>query len=120
MSPSKIDADRGLSLFWSSEHSGNRDGQPFRQHKETTVSGAKRLVWINGEMAPESEARISIFDVGRLYGATFYESIRTFRHKLFKLEEHLVRLKVSLVYAGLAGLVARREVSEAIQAVYGT
>jgi len=84
------------------------------------VSGAKRLVWINGEMAPESEARISIFDVGRLYGATFYESIRTFRHKLFKLEEHLVRLKVSLVYAGLAGLVARREVSEAIQAVYGT
>ena len=48
------------------------------------MAGDHRLVWIGGELVPESEAKISVFDIGRLYGATFYESIRTFRHKFFK------------------------------------
>jgi branched-chain amino acid aminotransferase len=73
----------------------------------------QRLVFVNGRLVPEREATISIFDVGRLYGATFYESIRTFRHQFFKLEEHLDRLEASLVYAGLGGLVERDEVRDA-------
>ena len=82
------------------------------------MAGSERLVWINGELVPESEAKISVFDVGRLYGATFYESIRTFQHEFFKLDEHLARLEASLGYAGLSDLVSRRQVLEAIHKVY--
>jgi branched-chain amino acid aminotransferase len=69
-------------------------------------------------MVPENQAKISVFDVGRLYGATFYESIRTFRHKFFKLEQHLTRLEASLRYAGLPDLVDRQQILDAIRDVY--
>jgi len=77
----------------------------------------KSLVYINGELIPEAEAKISIFDVGRLYGATFYESIRTFRHKFFKLYAHLERLEHSLRYAGLIDYVKMEKIREAAQVV---
>jgi len=70
---------------------------------------------MNGHMVSESEARISIFDVGRLYGATFYESIRTFGHKLFRLEQHLERLQRSLSYAGILGQLEWKRVEEAVE-----
>jgi branched-chain amino acid aminotransferase len=82
------------------------------------VSRHERLVFLNGRLVPESGATVSIFDIGRLYGATFYESIRTFRHRFFKLEEHLDRLEASLAYGGLAGRIAREQVLDAIQQVF--
>jgi len=74
----------------------------------------QRMVYLNGRMVAETEARISIFDVGRLYGATFYESIRTFGHKLFHLDEHLQRLRRSLGYAGILPQVEWKRVEEAV------
>ena len=53
------------------------------------MSQHERWVFINGKLVPESAATLSLFDVGRMYGATFDESIRTFRQRFFKLEEHL-------------------------------
>lgn len=75
----------------------------------------ERSVYLNGRMVPESEARISIFDVGRLYGATFYESIRTFGHKPFRLEQHLERLRHSLGYAGILRQLEWNRVEEAVE-----
>jgi branched-chain amino acid aminotransferase len=75
----------------------------------------ERSVYMNDHMVLESEARISIFDVGRLYGATFYESIRTFGHKLFRLEQHLKRLRHSLSYAGILGQLDWTRVEEAVE-----
>ncbi len=69
---------------------------------------------MNGEMIPEKDAKISIFDVGRLYGATFYESIRTFKHEYFTLQEHYARLKKSLQYAGFSKDVDFSLVEEAV------
>jgi branched-chain amino acid aminotransferase len=77
----------------------------------------ERRVYANGRLVPESEAVISIFDVGRLYGATFYESIRTFGHRLFKLGDHFDRLRRSLAYAGLLQGLDFRRVEEAVQQV---
>lgn len=74
----------------------------------------ERQVYINGRMTPESQAAISIFDVGRLYGATLYESIRTFKHEPFKLEEHYRRLKNSLRYAGILEQLDFARVEEAV------
>jgi len=61
----------------------------------------KKTVWLNGKLVEENEAKISIFDTGRLYGACFYESIRTFKHRYFLFEEHMKRLEKSLKYSGL-------------------
>ncbi len=50
------------------------------------------LVYINGEFVPESEAKISIFDHGFLYGDGVFEGIRAYNGKVFKLWEHIDRL----------------------------
>jgi branched-chain amino acid aminotransferase len=69
----------------------------------------ERLVYINGEMIPESKAQVSIFDIGFLYGVTLYESLRTFKHKWFLAEEHWLRLKRSLGYVGLGDMFGRQD-----------
>lgn len=50
------------------------------------------LVYINGEFVPESQAKISVFDHGFLYGDGVFEGIRAYNGKVFKLYEHLDRL----------------------------
>lgn len=55
-----------------------------------------RQVYISGRMVPEAEARISIFDSAIMLADTVTESTRTFRHKPFKLEQHIERLYQSL------------------------
>lgn len=56
----------------------------------------ERRVYLSGEMVPESSARISIFDSAILLGDCITESIRTFRHQPFRLDDHLTRLYKSL------------------------
>ncbi len=82
------------------------------------MSNSGRAVYVNGRMVPEGEASISIFDIGRLYGAALYESIRTFGHKFFKLQEHLDRLEASLRYVGIPDIVTREEILTVIQKVF--
>ena len=77
----------------------------------------ERMVYINGEMIPENRAQISIFDIGFLYGVTLYESLRTFKHRYFLPDEHWLRLKRSLTYAGLPDIVDRRQYDQALQKV---
>jgi len=71
-------------------------------------------VYMNGEIIPESEAKISIYDIGRLYGAAFYESLRTFKHTYFEFDAHLTRLERSLRYAGFLHEVDMNLVREAL------
>jgi len=47
-------------------------------------------------MVPESEATVSIFDSAVLLGDCVTESTRTFRHRPFRLDDHIVRLYRSL------------------------
>jgi branched-chain amino acid aminotransferase len=55
-----------------------------------------RQVYISGRMMPETDAKISIFDSAIMLADTVTESTRTFRHKPFKLEQHIERLYQSL------------------------
>ena len=55
-----------------------------------------RQVYISGEMVPEDEAKISIFDTAVTLGDTVTESTRTFKHIPFKLDRHIQRLYKSL------------------------
>lgn len=50
------------------------------------------LVYIDGRFVPESEAKISVFDHGFLYGDGVFEGIRAYDGKVFRLREHIERL----------------------------
>ena len=52
--------------------------------------------FINGKFITSSNAKISIDDVGFLYGDGIFETLRGYKGKPFKLEEHLDRLLASL------------------------
>lgn len=54
-----------------------------------------RLVYLNGEFVPESEAKISVFDRGFLYGDGIFETIRAYNGRLFRLGRHMERLRRS-------------------------
>ncbi|MCX8511912.1 MAG: branched-chain-amino-acid transaminase [Chthoniobacteraceae bacterium] len=49
-------------------------------------------VYIDGVFYPESEAKISVFDHGLLYGDGIFEGIRFYNGRVFRLDEHLDRL----------------------------
>ncbi len=50
------------------------------------------LVYIDGQLVPKSQAKISVFDHGFLYGDGVFESIMVFNGVAFKLKEHIDRL----------------------------
>lgn len=53
-------------------------------------------VYLNGEMLPLSQARISVLDRGFLFGDGVYEVIPVYGRRPFRLHEHLRRLQESL------------------------
>ncbi len=57
-----------------------------------------RVVWFNGELVPESEARISIYDSALMFGDMVFEMTRSFNKVQFKLREHLERLYGTIKY----------------------
>ncbi|HVO36712.1 MAG TPA: branched-chain-amino-acid transaminase [Candidatus Acidoferrum sp.] len=50
------------------------------------------LVYVDGEYFPKSQAKISVFDHGLLYGDGVFEGIRAYSGSVFKLKEHVDRL----------------------------
>jgi branched-chain amino acid aminotransferase len=52
----------------------------------------ERLIYMNGEFVPKSQATVSVFDHGFLYGDGIFEGIRSYGGNIFRLRQHLVRL----------------------------
>jgi branched-chain amino acid aminotransferase len=50
------------------------------------------LVYIDGQYCPKSQAKVSVFDHGLLYGDGIFEGIRAYNGSVFKLKEHIDRL----------------------------
>lgn len=50
------------------------------------------LIYLDGDIVPEQEAKVSVFDHGLLYGDGVFEGIRAYNGRIFKLDEHLRRL----------------------------
>ena len=49
-------------------------------------------VWINGKFFAKEDAKVSVFDHGLLYGDGVFEGLRSYRGKVFRMDEHLKRL----------------------------
>jgi branched-chain amino acid aminotransferase len=58
-------------------------------------------VWINGELLPDNEAKISIFDHGLVVGDGVFETIKVTAGQPFALTRHLARLARSAAGLGL-------------------
>ena len=73
----------------------------------------ERIVYLNGEFVPQSEAVVSVMDWGFSGGDGVYEATRTFGHELFRLEDHLDRLDRSLAYIRIDTGLTRDEMAAA-------
>lgn len=49
-------------------------------------------IYIDGKFYPKSQAKISVYDHGLLYGDGVFEGIRAYDNVVFKLKEHIERL----------------------------
>ena len=72
------------------------------------------LVHIDGQYLPKSEAKVSVFDHGFLYGDGIFEGIRLYQGNVFRLEEHLERLEWSAKAICLDLPWSRKEISDIV------
>jgi branched-chain amino acid aminotransferase len=56
------------------------------------MQNTQRLVYLNGQIVPETEAKISVYDSALMFGDMVFEMTRSFNKKQFKLKEHIERL----------------------------
>lgn len=52
-------------------------------------------IYINGEFFEPEKARVSVFDHGYLYGDGIFETLRSYREKIFRFDDHFARLQAS-------------------------
>ncbi|HNV85587.1 MAG TPA: branched-chain-amino-acid transaminase [Candidatus Omnitrophota bacterium] len=71
-------------------------------------------VYIDGNLHPKSEAKVSVFDHGLLYGDGVFEGIRCYNGLVFRLNEHLDRLYESAHTIMLAIPLSKKEMTQAV------
>ena len=70
-------------------------------------------IYLDGKFVDSSEAKVSVFDHGLLYGDGVFEGIRLYGGNIFRLEEHLERLEHSARAIMLQIPLTRAELAEA-------
>ncbi len=50
------------------------------------------LIWLDGKLRPKSDASVSVYDHGLLYGDGVFEGIRQYNGRVFQKDAHLKRL----------------------------
>jgi len=83
-----------------------------RARRATGVKEAK--IYIDGKFYSEANAKISVFDHGLLYGDGIFEGIRFYNGRVFRLEEHLLRLWDSARSICLEIPMTMRDMTEAV------
>ncbi|MFT5837458.1 MAG: branched-chain amino acid aminotransferase [Candidatus Azotimanducaceae bacterium] len=71
-------------------------------------------IYLNDQLVDSSEAKVSVFDHGLLYGDGIFEGIRLYDGCIFKLDEHLERLEYSAKAIMLNMPWTRQEISDAV------
>ncbi len=71
----------------------------FQEEKQS-----ESICYLNGDMIPFQGARLPVFDLAIMQGATVTERLRTFRHVPYDVDAHLKRLQQSLDLVGWPNL----------------
>jgi branched-chain amino acid aminotransferase len=76
-------------------------------------------IWLNDRLVDESEAKISVFDHGLLYGDGVFEGIRVYSGRIFEFDAHLDRLYRSAKAIRLELPMSREKIIEATEKTVG-
>jgi len=71
-------------------------------------------IYMNNNLVDASEATVSVFDHGLLYGDGIFEGIRLYDSCVFKLDEHLERLEYSAKAIMLEMPWSRQQIADAV------
>jgi len=71
-------------------------------------------VWLNGKLVDRSQAKLTVFDHGTLYGDGVFEGIRAYGGKVFQCPAHIERLFASAKYIRLAIPYTKQELTQAV------
>jgi len=81
------------------------------------MSLATEMVFLNGRVVPAAEARVSVFDAGFSHAAGLFETMRSYRGRVLRLERHLDRLLDSARALQMQIPVAARDLEPAVYQV---
>ena len=76
-----------------------------------------RICYLNGQFVPESDAKISIFDEGLMYGTTVFEMLRSYNQQHWKMDEHLDRMYWGLKVLRIPEPMPKKDLSDLCDAV---
>jgi len=79
---------------------------------------ATALVWLNGQLVPKAQARVSIFDAGFVLGDGVWEGLRLHKGRLLFLDTHLDRLFEGAAAIELDIGLTRQGVIDALEALF--
>jgi len=71
-------------------------------------------VYIGGKLYDKSEAKVSVFDHGLLYGDGVFEGIRAYSGRVFRIKEHVERLYASAIAIHLQIPITQDAMADAI------
>jgi branched-chain amino acid aminotransferase len=78
------------------------------------MSSREYSVYVNGKLYPKSEAKVSVYDHGLLYGDGVFEGIREYEGVVFQLAEHICRLYRSATAIKLSIPISMDEMTKAV------
>lgn len=72
------------------------------------------IIYLDGQYVPEEKALVSVFDHGLLYGDGVFEGIRAYHNRVFRMDEHILRLYKSARAINLQMPVTEDEMKEIV------
>ena len=73
-----------------------------------------QCIYIDGDLVPRHQAKVSVFDHGLLYGDGIFEGIRAYNGRVFRLDQHLDRLYAGAHTIMLDVPLSKAEMAEAV------
>jgi branched-chain amino acid aminotransferase len=82
---------------------------PAAAQQQSAPDTDRPFIYVNGKLLPKSQAMVSVYDHGLLYGDGVFEGIRVYKGKIFKSKQHIERLWKSAEGIRLKIPVSREE-----------
>jgi len=83
----------------------------YYQARTDTMSASIPLAYHNGRFLPQSDAQLSLHDAGLVMGATVTDLCRTFRHRPFRLTDHLQRFRQNCQLAQIPQMLSDEDLT---------
>ena len=93
--PAKYSSFAGMTAKCGNDGASTQVFYHFQKGKITAAANSTQKpmkIYLNGQLVPKEEAKISVFDHGFLYGDGVFEGLRVYNRRVFRLDAHIERL----------------------------